>query len=505
MSDRDDNGLPLASEAASSHPKHRPVSLAEAVIPVASLILLVGVSFLLFGDAGAKGPNQVALVVASLIAVAVGRRAGYSLEELGEAAIASVGTGIGAIFILFAVGALIGTWALSGTLLAMVYYGLKLLSPDFFYMTATAVCALVSVSIGSSWTVAGTIGIGLMGVSANMGLDPAITAAAIISGAYFGDTTSPLSDSANLAAGAAGANLYDHLRETVPTSLVALILSLGMFWSLGEPGHFDALAEMGAISHAVNISLWLFLPLVVVIVLAVMKLPPFTTIFMGALAAGILAILVSPDRVLAFADARDTIPHWLALVKGVWQALATGYVSTTGDPSIDALATRGGMSSMLETIWLIIAAFAFGGIVERTGVLARLIDPILGLARSAGALVAALVGAVLATNIFTADQYLAVVLPARMFRREMARRGLAPVVLSRTVGASATPTSALVPWNSCGAYMAATLGVATVHYAPFAIFNTASPVLTVLAAAFGIRMLKGGSPEPGAENEVANG
>ena len=204
-----------------------PLSLAEAIIPVAALILLVGLSYFLFGDAGAAGPNQVALVVATMIAVVIGRRRGHSLESLGKAASDSVATGIGAIFILLAVGALIGTWALSGTLVAMVYYGLQLLSPNYFYVTACAISAIVALSIGSSWTVVGTIGVGLMGIAVSMDLNPAIAAGAVISGAYFGDKSSPLSDSANLSAAAAGVDLYQHVRETLLTSAVALAISLG--------------------------------------------------------------------------------------------------------------------------------------------------------------------------------------------------------------------------------------------------------------------------------------
>ena len=192
----------------------QPLTLLEAIIPVAGLVVLIAISFYLFGDAGASGPNQVALTVATMIAVFIGWRRGHTLEALREAAVASVGSGVGAIFILLAVGSLIGTWAMSGTLVAMVYYGLKLLSPNYFYMTAAIICGVVSVSIGSSWTVVGTIGIGLMGIAQNMGLSPAVTAGAVISGAYLGDTTSPLSDSANLAAAAAGVDLYEHIRET---------------------------------------------------------------------------------------------------------------------------------------------------------------------------------------------------------------------------------------------------------------------------------------------------
>ncbi|MGH6761986.1 MAG: Na+/H+ antiporter NhaC family protein [Phyllobacterium sp.] len=470
--------------------KSHPLTFIEAVTPVAGLIMLVALSYYLFGDEGASGPNQVALVVATMIAVIVARRRGFTLEELGNAAVSSVSSGIGAIFILFAVGALIGTWALSGTLIAMIYYGLLLLDPNYFYMTATAICAVISFGIGSSWTVVGTIGIGLIGISANMELDPAITAAAVISGAYFGDTTSPLSDSANLAAGGADANLYDHIRETMPTSIVALALALAVFWFLGRSGSYDASEKMAAIENAFHISPILFLPLIVVIALALFKWPPFTTIFVGALVGGIMAVIMAPDRVTEFADAREGVPHGLALVKGVWLALAGGYVSTSGNAMLDELATRGGMSSMLDTIWLVITAFAFGGVVEKAGILIRLISPIINIAKSIGSLVASLVTAVFATNIATADQYLAIVLPSRMLKTEFERRGFAPVVLSRSIGASATPTSALIPWNSCGAYMAATLGVSTFSYFPYAVFNFASPLLAIIAAAIGFRVLR---------------
>jgi NhaC family Na+:H+ antiporter len=471
----------------------------EAVIPVASLIVLVGLSYYLFGDAGAGGPNQVGLVAATMIAVFIGWRRGHSLASLGEAAVASVSTGIGAIFILLAVGALIGTWALSGTLVAMVYYGLQLLSPNYFYVTATAICAFVSLSIGSSWTVAGTIGIGLMGIAHGMGLNPAIAAGAIISGAYFGDKSSPLSDSANLAAAAAGVDLYRHIREMFLTSAVSMAIALGVFYFLGQPGDFDASAEIDAMRGAFHISLWLFVPLLLVILLAIFKMPPFTAIFLGALAGGVLAVCVAPERVSAFAAAREGVPGWLALFKGVWLALASGYKASTGNAALDILVTRGGMDSMLNTIWLIITALAFGGVVEKCGVLERLITPVIEKAKSAGALVASLVAAIVATNVVTADQYIAVVLPARMFKTAFARRGFEPVVLSRAVGDAATPTGALIPWNSCGAYMAATLGVSTLSYAPFAVFCFASPLLTIAIAYAGIRMRR----LPAAQREAA--
>jgi len=464
-----------------------PLNLLEAVIPVASLVVLVALSFFLFGDAGSGGPNQVAMVMATLIAVFIAWRRGHSLKSLHAAAATSVSSGIGAIFILFAVGALIGTWALSGTLVAMVYYGLQLLNPNYFYVTTALICAIVSSSIGSSWTTAGTIGVGFMGIAVNMNLDPAISAAAIISGAYFGDTTSPLSDSTNLAAGTAGVGLYDHIRETSITSGLALALSLVVFFMLGRPGDFDATEKIRAIESAFPTTPWLFLPIAVVAGMALFRFPPFTAIFAGAIAGGLVAAAASPDRVAAFAGGTD-LPRALAVLKGVWLALAEGYRAETGHASVDQLVSRGGMVSMLNTIWLVITALAFGGVVEKAGVLDRLVGPVVGRLKSAGGLVGAMTGSVAGTNVVTADQYIAIVLPTRMFGQAFARLGFAPIVLSRTVGATATPTSALIPWNSCGAYMAATLGVGTLHYAPYAIFCAVSPLIVIAMAVLNVRM-----------------
>ena len=405
-------------------------SATATFVTVAVLILLLGLSFLLFGDAAATGPNQIALVVAALVALYVGWRCGHSIESLRDAAIASVNTGIAAIFILFAVGSLIGTWAMSGTLMAMVYYGLQLLSPNYFYLTTCAICAIVALSIGSSWTVAGTIGIGLMGVAQKMGLDPAITAGAVISGAYFGDKSSPLSDTTNLACAAAGADLYDHTREALWTSAPSLVLSLALFWALGAPSDFDASPTISGIRAVFEPSLLHILPLVLVLVLALTRWPPFITIFLGALAGGIVAVLTAPDRVIAFANAGD-LPIALALLKGVWAALGTGFTSTTGNPAVDQLLSRGGMSSMLGTVWLIFVALALGGIIEKAGILERLIGPLIAAAKSTGALVSTLVAAAFSTNVLASDQYIAIVLPGRMFKRAFEARQFAPVVLSR--------------------------------------------------------------------------
>lgn len=459
-----------------------------ALLPVAILVAMLGTAYALFGDEAAEGANQIALLFAAIIAALIGRAHGWAFKTMGDAAIKSVTTGISAVFILLAVGALIGTWAMSGTLVAMVYWGLQLLSPDLFYISVVLICALVALCIGSSWTVAGTIGIGLMGVAAQMDLNPAITAGAIISGAYFGDKSSPLSDATNLATAAAGSSLYQHVVEALWTSVPTLLITLVVFWILGDPVEFDPTPITTAIAAHYDVSVVPFLPMILVLAMALLRVPPFLTIFVGAVAGGIVATVISPGAVAATADDPD-LAHGLAMLKGAWHAMANGYVSETGQPDLDQLLSRGGMSSMLVTVWLILTALAFGGVVDRIGVLDRLLAPVLRAATNTGRLVSALVAAAVGTNALAADQYIAIVLPGKVFQKAFRAMGLSPVVLSRALGDSSTVISALVPWNSCGAYMAATLGVVTIDYAPFAVFNSLNPLITIAIAFLGFRML----------------
>lgn len=498
-----DNGTPTAG----GRPV-RPPSLLDALIPAFALIGLLALSFILFGDAASSGPNQVALLFCGIIAAGIGFKNGMSWEGIRQGVVDGIATGLPAILILLAVGALIGTWALSGTIVAMVYYGLQILNPNYFYATTALICAVIGFSIGSSWTVAGTIGIGLMGVAASMNLSPEITAGAVISGAYFGDKASPLSDTANLAAASAGSDIYAHIRESLFTSVPSLLIAVILFSLLGSPGDFDASAMLAGIEDNFEISLWAFIPLAIVLGLSIAKFAPFVTIFIAALAGGILAIILDPARVIAFAASPD-LGAPLAALKGIWMALANGYVANSGDPAIDVILTRGGMSSMMNTVWLIIAALAFGATVERAGLLNRLIDPVVRGVKSVGALVAAVVATCIGANIVTSDQYISIALPARLFRLEFEKRGLAPVLLSRVVGDSGTVTSPLIPWNSCGAYMAAALGIPVTGYVVYCFFNLLNPLFTIAFAALGLRVLRtsaatapGSSPQGGQEPRV---
>jgi NhaC family Na+:H+ antiporter len=476
-------------------PQPRPPTLADSLIAVAALIVLIGASFLLFGEDAALGPNQVALTLAATLAAGLAWKNGHAWNDIRKSVVDGIASALPAIFILFAVGALIGTWAMSGTLVAMVYYALGILSPNYFYLSACIVCGLVAVSIGSSWTVVATIGLGLMGVAAQMDLSPAITAGAVISGAYFGDKASPLSDTVNLAAAATGAQLFDHIRASLVTSIPALVIAFFGFWLLGRPGDFDASATQAAIAARYEVSTWAFVPVLVVVVLSVLRVPPFLAILGGALAGGLFAVLLQPGLVIQHAGA--ALPAGVALVKGVWQAMATGFVYRSGDPDLDTLLSRGGMDSMLNTIGLIRSALACGAVLEHAGMLERIVAPTVAFARSTAALVATVVGTAIGMNIVAGDQYLAVVLPGRMFRLEFERRGLPPRILSRTLGDSGIVTAPLVPWNSCGAYMAATLGVAAFAYLPYAFFNLLNP-LTSIATAFLLRRTM--APVPAAQS-----
>ena len=463
----------------------RDPSLTDALIPLISLIVMLALSVYLFGSDSSGGANQVALLLAAMIAAGVALKNGHGWPAIQQAMVHGISTAMGAILILLAVGALIGTWMLAGTVPTMIWYGVQILDPSWFYAAACLICSIASLSIGSSWTVAGTLGVGLIGVALALGVSPEITAGAVISGAYFGDKMSPLSDTTNLAPAVAGSELFTHIRHmlwtTVPSYTLALLgfvlLGLGIDAPAGDEA--VSLGSLDAMRGQFDLNAWTLLPLAVVFLMAMRKFPAFPTILFGGLLGGIMAVILQPSQVLAFADAPDLAP-WLAMLKGVWVAFANGYVSTTGDPAVDDLLTRGGMSSMLTTIWLILCALAFGGVLEHAGLLQRLIQSVLAAAKSTGSLIASVLVTCIGVNVLAADQYIAIVLPGKMYRAEFRRRGLRARNLSRAIEDAGTMTSALVPWNTCGAFMAGTLGVATFAYLPFALFNLINPLVSLL-------------------------
>ncbi|MDN7123700.1 Na+/H+ antiporter NhaC [Pseudidiomarina terrestris] len=466
-------------------------SLLQATIPLLVLICTLAGSVFLFGEDSSYGPNQIALWVAGAVAVVIGFVNNYRWDDIEEGIKEGVSVALGALLIILAVGSLIGTWLLSGTVPTMIYYGLELLNPSWFYAASALICGIIALAIGSSWTTAATIGVALMGVAAGMELSPGITAGAVVSGAYFGDKMSPLSDTTNLAPAVAGTELFAHIRYMVFTAGPAYLISLVLFFLLGlnvETTTTSALkleTMQLELTNAYNIGWEMLVPLLVLLYLAATRKPALPTVFFGALLGGAWAVIFQPELIEELAGDGSAV----ASLKVVWMALTDGIVVETGSAQLDSLLSGGGMSSMLNTVWLILSAMTFGAIVEKIGLLQRLISGVLGFAKSTGNLIAATLFTCFGANLLTADQYMAIVIPGRMFREEYEKRGLDARVLSRTLEDSGTLTSALIPWNTCGAFMMGTLAVSPWEYAPFAFFNWLTPLIAMFYGYTGIRIL----------------
>lgn len=496
----DDDGTAPRPAAPAREP-----SLLDALVPLGTLAVLIGGSLALFGLDALDGPIQVALVLCAMVAALIAMKNGHGFDEVQRAAQGSVASVTSAIFILLAVGALIGVWNLSGTIPTLVYYGIQLLSPGWYYAAAALICGLVAMSIGSSWTTAGTIGVGLVGIATALDVSPEITAGAVISGAYLGDKLSPLSETTVLSSQMVGVDVYDHIKRQVWTSVPAFALAMVGFVVLGLVRGTDGnvvpedieLTAIGDVYHVTPLNL---LPLVLLAGLSIRKVPASLALIAATLFAGVCGAFLQPDVVQGFAEDGGGVV--IESVKGVWQAMATGFQMDSGVSEVDHLVSRGGMASMLPTIWLIIGAVTFGALLEEFGMIARLVDPLIGAAKTTGQLFLTVFVSAFGLNVVAGDQYIALVLPTKVFRAEFARRRLAPTNLSRLAADSGTVTSPLVPWNSCGAFMGAVLGVSALQYLPYALFNIASPTLSVLYGFTGFRVERLGpetAPTPAKE------
>ena len=488
----------------------RPPSLLDALLPVIVLIGLIALTIALFGISATDGPLQVALLLSAAFASLMALKNGHTSAAIADAAIGGVTTAMSAIFILLAVGALIGTWNMAGTIPTVVDYGIQLLNPTIFYVTTAAICALVGMATGSSWTTAGTLGVAFVGMASVMGLSTAIAAGAVICGAYFGDKMTPLSETTILYPKLVGRGLTteQHIRNMFWTAGPALGISLIIFVVLGLRADPDAAvstqAAVDVLESEFTISALNLLPLALLVVFTLRKVPPFLAILGSALFAGILACFTQWTVVQAFVAEPDLNPVATG-IKGIYAAMATGFVSKTGNPAIDQLFSRGGMASLLSTIWLVLAALSFAAIMEHAGFLERLLRPIVAHAPTRGRLILAVNASGVGLNVIAGDQYVAGVLPARTFRGEFERRGLAPQVLSRAVEDSGTVTSVLVPWNTCGAYISGVLGVSTAAYFPYCFFNLLSPILDVVYGFVGFKVAPSGpelhDPDPAAVDQ----
>ena len=461
----------------------RPATVMQALVPILVLISLLSFSVYLFGEDASYGPNQIALIIGAVVASTIGWRNGQQWQQIENAIINGVTIALKPILILFCVGLLIGSWILSGTVPTMIYYSLLILDPAIFYAASCLICGIIALSIGSSWTVAGTVGIALIGAAAGLGLSVEITAGAIISGAYFGDKMSPLSETTNLAPAVAGTDLFSHISHmiwtTVPSIVIALVLYVIIGVNIDTDNRANDLAvTMQLIQDNFTINPFMLLPVIILLIMAQKKLPPIPTILAGAFVGVVLALLFQQSAVLSLAG--DTPNVFLGLFKGTWQTLFDGFSLSSGNETLDDLMTRGGMSSMLNTVWLILCAMVFGAVMDHTGLLQCLVNYALSFVHSTGSLITTTILTCIGANIITSDQYISIVLPGRMYKMEFQNRNLDAKNLSRCLEDAGTMTSPLIPWNTCGAYMAGTLGVATFSYLPYCFFNLICPVIAVI-------------------------
>lgn len=456
----------------------------DALIPILFLIVLLIVNIQIFGTDSLSGSNQMVLILSSVVAASIAVfKLGFTWDELQEGIIKSISSAMSAILILFLIGALAGTWLLSGIVPAMIYYGLKVLSPEIFLFAACFISSVVSVATGSSWTTVATVGVALLGIGKALGFEEGIIAGAIISGAYFGDKMSPLSDTTNLAPAMAGTDLFTHIRymakTTGPTMIITLLLFIIIGLNYDTAGSVnDVRAISDVISTKFNVSGWLFIVPLVVIGMIVKKVSAIPALLTGAILGGVFALIFQPDIVRFIAN--DSGSYTYLGFKAVMMSLYGQIAIITDNDVVNELLITRGMGGMLNTIWLIICAMVLGGIMEESGMLRVLAEAIIKNVHSVGSLIASTAATCVFFNITTSDQYLAILVPGRMYADVYRKRGLKPENLSRTLEDSATVTSVLVPWNTCGATQASVLGVATLTYAPYCFFNIISPLMTVL-------------------------
>ncbi|MGB1167064.1 MAG: Na+/H+ antiporter NhaC [Flavobacteriaceae bacterium] len=472
--------------------KTQEISLGRALFPLVILVILLSYNVLVYGDDALSGSNQFILFLGGAVAAIVGFIQKVSYEAMLQKVADNLKSVTGALLILLFVGALAGTWLISGIIPAMIYYGLQILHPSIFLPACIFICALISLATGSSWTTSATVGIALIGIGKVLGIPVGMVAGAVLSGAYFGDKLSPLSDTTNLAPAMAGGELFSHIRYMLLTTVPSIVITLLVFFIISltqtTSGTADVEALMLAIEEKFTINLSLFLVPAIVILLIIRKAPPLIALLIGTLLGGLFAIFY--QRAILIEVAQASSFNFEVAYKGIMNAITIDTQIQTANPLLNDLFSSGGMVGMLGTIWLIICAMVFGGIMDAIGGLKRISNALLSWAKSTFQLFASTVVSCLAINLTASDQYLSIVIPGKMFEKAYKKRKLAPENLSRTLEDSGTVTSVLIPWNTCGAYQSGVLGVAVGDYFLFAIFNWLSPFMTLLYAAFKIKIAK---------------
>ena len=374
----------------------------------------------------------------------------------------------------------------------MIYYGLQILNPEYFLIASCCICAIVSLASGSSWSTIATVGIALIGIGQVLGISEGLVAGAIISGAYFGDKMSPLSDTTNLAAAMSSSNLFSHIKYMMYTTIPSFIISIIIFFIIGLSIETTTTQNINdlliALENKFNINYWLFLVPLIVVLLIIKKIPAIPSLMSGVILGGIFAIIFQPEIIKEISQVNTL--NFKEYYMVVMNSIASEIQINTDNDLMNNLLNSSGMKGMLSTIWLVICAMCFGGAMQETELLKRISDPIIKHAKSTGSLIATTSGTCIFFNLTTADQYLSIVVPGKMFENSFKNKGLAPENLSRTLEDSGTVTSVLIPWNTCGAAQSAVLGVATLTYLPFCFFNLISPIMTIVYGYFNIKIKK---------------
>ena len=481
--------------------------LLVSLIPVLVLMGLLILNIVVYKDDATGGSNQLALLIAGALAAFIGIVV-YKIKykDIESQIIKSIGVAMQASIILLIVGALIGMWIISGIVPTMIYYGLQLINPTVFLPVSCIVCSIVALATGSSWSTTGTVGIALIGIGQTLGIPIGMVAGAIISGAYFGDKMSPLSDTTNLAPAMAGTDVFTHIRHMVYTTGPAIIMAvigfaiLGTFYGQGSVNQENINSVLTVIETKFNIGIYLFIVPLAVLFMVYKKVPALPALLIGTLLGGIFALIFQPGLIASLAgkDAGAT-----AYYQQIVTTAYNGFTIETDNKLINELFNRGGMSNMLSTVWLILMAMVFGGAMEGTGMLQKIASSILKLVKGTGSLIGATLGSCIFMNMTACDQYLAIVVPGRMYKNAYEEYGLKPKNLSRALEDSGTVTSVLVPWNSGGAYNAGVLGVATLTYLPYCFFNLLSPVVSAFLAGFNLTIERLDEEKNGKETEAA--
>ncbi len=481
--------------------------LVESLIPIVFLIFFLTLNVIYFGDDTLSGANQIVLLLSAGIASILAIRMGNNWLTIRAGMVSSISSAMPSMLILLLIGSLAGTWMISGVVPALIYYGLKTINPTIFLFASVFVSALVSVATGSSWSTIATLGVALLGIGNALGLHEGVVAGAIISGAYFGDKMSPLSDTTNLAPAMAGTDIFTHIRYMVYTTAPTFIITMVIFLIWGFTIDFKDSSTnvenvLAAIDSSFNITPWLFLVPALLILIIIKKVAPLPALMAGTLLGVLFALIFQPHIVSQVAGHHENFATDAYI--GSLRAMFGDIQIETQNESINELLSTSGMAGMLNTIWLILSAMIFGGAMERSGMLNRISMAIISRVNSTGSLVTATAGTCLFFNITASDQYMAIVVPGRMFAKIYHQRGYKPELLSRTLEDTATVTSVLIPWNTCGATQSTVLGVSTWTYLPYAFFCLLSPLMTLIFAWLNIKIRRFDPNDPAKKNELLN-